>query len=173
MIYKQIYNSIVGLLYITANDYAVIGVDYSGEAKSDKHLDKSGDNASSSRKTEINENGNLLTAQAALQLDEYFKGVRKVFDLPIKFRASAFSLAVWEQLLLIPYGATLSYGEIAARVGKPRSSRAVGRACHKNPIAIIIPCHRVVGKKGKLTGYAGGLDKKQLLLELENKFKGQ
>jgi methylated-DNA-[protein]-cysteine S-methyltransferase len=101
------------------------------------------------------------------QLDEYFAGERTAFDLPLRQDGSAFEQRVWTELLTIPYGETASYGEIAARVGRPGMARAVGRANARNPIAIICPCHRVIGGDGSLTGYGGGLDTKRALLELE------
>jgi methylated-DNA-[protein]-cysteine S-methyltransferase len=101
------------------------------------------------------------------QLDEYFAGERTAFDLPLRQDGSAFEQRVWTELLTIPYGETASYGEIAARIGRPGMARAVGRANARNPIAIICPCHRVIGGDGSLTGYGGGLDTKRALLELE------
>ena len=102
------------------------------------------------------------------QLDEYFAGGRTAFDLPLRQQGSPFEQHVWAELLAIPYGETASYGEIAARIGRPGMARAVGRANARNPIAIICPCHRVIGSDGALTGYAGGLDMKRSLLELES-----
>ena len=96
-----------------------------------------------------------LIKNAAKQLDEYFKGRRQIFDLPLTFHATTFREKVWKTLQTIPYGQTRSYGEIAAITGNPAASRAVGMANHSNPISIIIPCHRVIGHDGKLTGYAG------------------
>ena len=103
------------------------------------------------------------------QLREYFAGVRQEFDLPLAPRGTAFQQACWAALRSIPYGETRSYGEIAAQVGNAKASRAVGMANNRNPIAIIVPCHRVIGSTGKLVGYAGGLDVKQALLELEGR----
>lgn len=105
----------------------------------------------------------------ALQLQEYFEGKRKVFDVKIDWAgASPFHIRVWEQLLQIPYGHTTSYGAIAEKIGQPKATQAVGLANKNNPIAIIIPCHRCIGKNGHLTGYFYGLDMKQALLQLEN-----
>ncbi|MGV7120060.1 methylated-DNA--[protein]-cysteine S-methyltransferase [Sphingopyxis sp. 550A] len=101
------------------------------------------------------------------QLGEYFAGKRRTFDVPLSFSGSDFQKQVWEALLTIPFGETRSYGEIAQQVGRPTASRAVGAANGRNPISIIAPCHRVVGSTGKLTGFAGGLDAKKYLLELE------
>jgi methylated-DNA-[protein]-cysteine S-methyltransferase len=107
--------------------------------------------------------------RAADQLGEYFTGDRRAFDVPLAPRGGAFRQRVWAALCEIPYGATVSYGEIAHRLGMPPgASRAVGLANGANPISIIIPCHRVIGANGSLTGYGGGLDRKRLLLDLES-----
>jgi len=107
-------------------------------------------------------------AQVAKQLDEYFAEKRTKFELNILLKGTEFQKNVWAELLKIPYGKTKSYQEIAEAVGKPNAQRAVGSACNKNPILLIIPCHRVVSKSGKLTGFACGLDVKQKLLNIEN-----
>lgn len=103
------------------------------------------------------------------QLEEYFVGERTSFDLPLAESGTTFQRAVWAALRRIPYGHTASYGQIAEVVGRPRASRAVGLANGANPIAIIVPCHRVVGSNGNLTGYGGGLERKRFLLELERR----
>lgn len=107
------------------------------------------------------------TAPAVAQLREYFAGERRRFDLELAPRGSAFQQQVWRYLLQIPFGETRSYGEIAEHLGRPGAARAVGRANATNPIPIVVPCHRVVGADGSLTGYAGGLAVKEGLLELE------
>lgn len=107
----------------------------------------------------------LLCAQR--QLNEYFSGSRKVFSLPPALTGTPFQRKVWQQLTQIPYGEVRSYGQIAQAVGNPKACRAVGAANHCNPIPILVPCHRVVGANGSLTGYAGGLWRKNLLLQLE------
>jgi methylated-DNA-[protein]-cysteine S-methyltransferase len=104
---------------------------------------------------------------AAAQLDEYFGGRRRTFDLPLAPRGTAFRKLVWKALRAIPYGRTATYGEIARAIGQPLASRAIGGANHHNPLAIVIPCHRVIGADGSMTGYGGGLDRKRLLLDLE------
>jgi methylated-DNA-[protein]-cysteine S-methyltransferase len=101
------------------------------------------------------------------QLAEYFQGKRKIFDLPLVHNGTDFQRKAWEQLLKIPYAATISYGEQAAKIGDKNKARAVGMANGLNPISIVIPCHRVIGRNGQLTGFGGGLDKKQYLLNLE------
>jgi len=105
--------------------------------------------------------------QAAAQLAEYFAGTRTTFDLALAPRGNGFQRKVWAQLTEIPYGETRTYGQLAAALGDPGLARAVGAANGQNPLSIIVPCHRVVGSTGKLTGYAGGLHRKAYLLELE------
>jgi methylated-DNA-[protein]-cysteine S-methyltransferase len=101
------------------------------------------------------------------QLREYFAGKRKAFSVALDMRGTRFQKDVWEQLLAIPFGETRSYGELAKQLGNPRATRAVGAANGRNPVSIIVPCHRVIGASGKLTGFAGGLDAKAHLLGLE------
>ncbi len=112
-----------------------------------------------------------LIAQCRQQLDEYFAGGRKDFDLPLCPRGTEFQKKVWSALREIPYGETRAYGEIAAAVGNPKAARAVGMANNRNPISVIVPCHRVIGSDGKLVGYGGGLDKKKFLLDLEREHR--
>ncbi|MBQ5683798.1 MAG: methylated-DNA--[Peptococcaceae bacterium] len=108
-----------------------------------------------------------LLLEAKRQLEEYFAGLRAAFSLPLAPEGTDFQKAVWRELENIPYGETRTYGQIARALGNPKASRAVGMANHKNPVAIMIPCHRVIGADGSLTGYAGGLDIKEALLRLE------
>jgi len=108
-----------------------------------------------------------LIVETCKQLDEYFSGKRKAFDLPLSPKGTPFQQAVWKQLQAIPYGKTISYSQEAKAINRPKACRAVGSANGKNPIAIIIPCHRVIGANGGLGGYAGGLDIKIQLLNLE------
>ena len=108
-----------------------------------------------------------LFREAATQLGAYFRGERKDFDLELNPRGTVFQKKVWALLCEIPRGQTITYGELAARAGNPKASRAVGAANGKNPLPIVIPCHRVIGSGGKLTGYAGGLKAKKTLLEIE------
>jgi methylated-DNA-[protein]-cysteine S-methyltransferase len=103
------------------------------------------------------------------QLEEWFAGTRTEFDLPITTSGTEFQDAVWAELRRIPYGETTTYGDIAAAVGRPTSSRAVGAAVGRNPVSIVIPCHRVMGASGAITGYAGGVDRKRYLLDHERR----
>jgi methylated-DNA-[protein]-cysteine S-methyltransferase len=138
-----------GWLNIFASDTGVKAIDFSDS------------------KCDINEN--MLSKLAAKQLSEYIAGKRSSFDLPLQPEGSDFQQQVWQALLHIPFGATASYLDIALAVGNRKACRAVGAANGKNPIPIIIPCHRIIGSNGKLTGYAGGLARKQYLLALESK----
>jgi methylated-DNA-[protein]-cysteine S-methyltransferase len=117
---------------------------------------------------DFNEKETPLIKRTANQLDEYFNKKRKKFDIQVKFDGTDFQKKVWIALLNIPYGETRSYGEIAAVTGNPKASRAVGMANNRNPVPIIVPCHRVIGHDKSLTGYAGGLDLKKSLLEIES-----
>jgi methylated-DNA-[protein]-cysteine S-methyltransferase len=109
---------------------------------------------------------------AVRQLNEYFAGTRREFDLPLRLEGTPFQQRVWQSLTEIPYGETWSYGELAKRIGNPNASRAVGLANGSNPIAILVPCHRVIGADGSLTGYGGGLDRKRWLLSHEHPTDG-
>ena len=110
---------------------------------------------------------------AKRQLSEYFDGTRRDFELPLAPDGTVFQRRVWDELCRIPYGETISYGELAHRIRKPTASRAVGAANGRNPLAIIVPCHRVIGADGTLTGYGGGLPTKQALLALERRVAGK
>lgn len=144
--------TIVGCIRIIAEEDAITEIQFAREGKST--------GSAQLRETP-------LLQEAKRQLQEYFAGQRASFSLPLRPQSTAFQQKVWQQLETIPYGETRSYGEIAAAIGQPQASRAVGGANHNNPIAIVIPCHRVIGADGKLTGYGGGLDIKETLLRLE------
>lgn len=120
---------------------------------------------------EKEENPNDVLKRAETLLNAYFSGERALFDIPIAGSGTAFQKAVWREISKIPYGETRTYSEIAQNIGSPRAARAVGAACGKNPVWIFVPCHRVTGKSNALTGYAGGLERKRYLIELERKNK--
>jgi methylated-DNA-[protein]-cysteine S-methyltransferase len=120
------------------------------------------------KKTEAEEENELIKS-AKQQLVEYFNAERRKFSLPLKMRGTEFQKRVWKALIDIPYGETRSYKEIAEAAGNIKACRATGMANHNNPVGIVVPCHRVIGSDGRLTGYAGGLDIKERLLELEQK----
>lgn len=114
---------------------------------------------------------NRIIKKTKSQLREYFAGKRKSFDLPLALNGTPFQMQVWRQLAKIPYAKTISYGEQAAKIGDRKKARAVGLANGQNPICIVLPCHRVIGSNGDLTGFGGGLDKKAFLLKLEQQFQ--
>lgn len=111
---------------------------------------------------------NKLSNQTFKQIQEYLAGERQIFDLPFRMQGTDFQVKVWRALLDIPYGQTRTYGQIAAAIGQPRASQAIGGAVGRNPLWILVPCHRVIGADGSLTGYAGGLAMKKTLLNLES-----
>lgn len=122
---------------------------------------------------ECTSEGTPLNEETARQLDEYFAGNRRTFDLPLRPKGTDFQKKDWKALCGIPYGTTCTYKDIAEAIGCPKGFRAVGLANNKNPIMIVIPCHRVIGSDGSLTGYAGGVHIKQYLLELEGAVPGE
>ncbi len=118
---------------------------------------------------EMVEEEHPILVETECQLNEYFAGRRQTFSVPLDMRGTPFQKDVWNALLAIPFGETRSYGQLAKQLGNPQATRAVGAANGRNPISIIVPCHRVIGSSGKLTGFAGGLDAKAHLLDLEQK----
>ncbi|OAI43269.1 cysteine methyltransferase [Verrucomicrobia bacterium SCGC AG-212-E04] len=109
----------------------------------------------------------------AKQLREYFEGKRRDFDIPLDVEGTDFQMKVWDALTKIPFGRTASYADVARKIGKPKAMRAVGMANGRNPVSIVVPCHRVIGADGSLTGYGGGLDRKKILLDLESRVGAQ
>ena len=153
----KIMNSPVGKLTLIASDAHLLAILWEVEKEGRVKLDQG-------RKVQHHPVLDL----AEKQLNEYFLGKRNKFDLPIQFHGTDFQNVVWKALQKIPFGKTMSYGELALKIGSPKASRAVGAANGKNPISIVVPCHRVIGMKGKLTGFAGGLAAKETLLDLES-----
>lgn len=149
------YQSPIGKISISDNGTAITSIDLSDNTTLTNHV--------------IHETA--LIRNAANQLQEYFKGERKVFDLPLAPPGTKFQKQVWRKLLEIPYGETKTYKDIAIAINNPKAYRAVGMANNKNPIFIVIPCHRVIGKNGMLVGYSGGLHIKDFLLNLEKSHK--
>jgi methylated-DNA-[protein]-cysteine S-methyltransferase len=146
----------VGRLKLVATDSALVAVIWDNE------------NPKRVRQAELVEQlDHPILLDAQQQLNEYFQGQRQTFELPLDFEGTEFQKKVWQALLNIPFGETRSYRQIAEQVGSPKAVRAVGAANGQNPISIIAPCHRVIGSGGKLVGFAGGLDNKEILLKLE------
>ncbi len=142
-------DSLLGVLEVVCSDKALLSV---------KYVEKSGKNSK-----------NTLVKNVLVQLQEYFGGKRKKFDLPLELSGSEFQKQAWRELMNIPYGQTISYQEQATKIRNPKAIRAVGSANGKNKINIIIPCHRVIGKNGKLVGYGGGLSRKEWLIGHEKR----
>ena len=147
----------VGALKLVANDTALVAVLWENENPKRVRLAEL-----------IEQTHHPILLETQKQLSEYFAGKRQQFDLPLDFEGTEFQQKVWQALLTIPFGETRSYRDIAEQVGNVKAVRAVGAANGKNPISIIAPCHRVVGVNGKLVGFAGGLDNKDILLKLES-----
>jgi methylated-DNA-[protein]-cysteine S-methyltransferase len=148
------YKSPIGTLTLQTNAQGLLGVWFQTQQNQPENLGR------------LNKQQPILTRTVA-QLDEYFRGDRQHFMLPIASSGTVFQQQVWSALATIPFGKTWCYQELANAINNPNAVRAVGLANSKNPISIIIPCHRVIGKNGKLTGYAGGIERKQALLEHE------
>lgn len=150
-LYQKTVPSPVGNLTLIANDTALVEVRFSTRPD----------------ETPVPEKTNAVLELAARELDEYFRGERREFTTPLAPEGTDFQRAAWKALTTIPYGETRSYGEQAARIGRPKAVRAIGAANGRNPLPIFLPCHRVIGANGSLTGFGGGLDKKEWLLRLE------
>ena len=143
------YKSPIGMIRISFTDAGICGLIFE-----EKKVKKTGE-------------PELFTADYIRQLDAYFSGKLKKFNVPLDLKGTDFQIKVWKELLKIPFGHTISYMELAKKLGNPKSIRAAARANGQNPVSIIVPCHRVIGSNGSLTGYAGGLWRKKWLLELE------
>lgn len=151
MQYQTSFNSPLGRLILNSNGQAITAVSFS-------EIDLQEENTCE------------VLESCKAQLNDYFSGKSMVFDFPLSPKGTEFQQKVWDELLKIPYGETITYMEMAVRLGDPKCIRAAGTANGKNPIAIVIPCHRVIGTGNKLTGYAGGVWRKKILLELEMKY---
>jgi methylated-DNA-[protein]-cysteine S-methyltransferase len=154
---KFLYETIIGKIGIEENGSAITKIYFENEENNE----------------DVPTRETSLIKEAAKQLNEYFVGQRRVFDIPLEAKGTVFQKKVWEALRQVPWGETKSYKEIAVMVGNEKACRAVGMANNKNPIAIVVPCHRIIGSNGKLVGYAGGLDIKERLLLLEKISKNE
>ena len=159
-IYISQLNSPIDTLYLASSDKGVVCISFSGKENPMKDLEKLVPDMELEENTSKNK-------KVIRQLKDYFSGTRKDFDLPLHMIGTEFQKLVWRQLCQVPFGKTASYKEIAEKIGKPKAMRAVGQANHRNPIPIIIPCHRIIGANGHLVGFGGGLDKKRFLLSHE------
>jgi len=155
--YKKIHSP-VGKLKLVASDKALVAVLWENDNPNRVRVD-----------TLVENTTHAILTRTERQLGEYFAGKRKSFSVALDLRGTPFQRNVWEALLAIPFGETRSYGELARKLGRPHAARAVGAATGRNPISIIVPCHRLVSSTGKLTGFAGGIDAKERLLSIERK----
>lgn len=151
---ETFYHSPLGTIKIVADGNGIVGIDFVNKSK--------GKFSSDDLKIQNEQLKNCVK-----QLDDYFQGKRKEFELKLYLKGTDFQKKVWNELLKIPFGKTISYGEVAKRIKNPKAVRAVGQAVGKNPISIVVPCHRVIGSDGNLTGYASGLHRKKWLLKHE------
>jgi methylated-DNA-[protein]-cysteine S-methyltransferase len=152
----------MGKLYATAKDGALTGIYFEG-----------GRHAPAISREWQEDAAHAPLAECARQLAEYFAGDRDTFELPLAPEGTEFQQRVWKEIAKIPYGETITYAELAARAGAPGSARAAGAATGRNPLSIVVPCHRVIGTSGSLTGYAGGLERKTRLLDIEGALQGE
>jgi methylated-DNA-[protein]-cysteine S-methyltransferase len=156
MIYFAVYESLIQTLRLVSDGRSLIGL----YMMSEKHL-------LTPQNDQIEDESVAPFPETKHQLTNYFAGTLTEFDLPLQMQGTIFQQCVWAALETIPYGITMSYGELAQQIGQPNASRAVGLANGRNPVSIIVPCHRVIGASGKLTGYGGGIERKQWLLNHE------
>ncbi|MGH1517957.1 methylated-DNA--[protein]-cysteine S-methyltransferase [Chryseobacterium sp. JK1] len=159
LLYKDV-PSPVGLIRAIASDKGLVAIIWEGEDYKRTKLSEP-----------VKDENHPILMQTEQQLNEYFDNKRTSFEIPFDFEGTEFQMRVWEALLKIPYGVTKTYGELAKILGGIKAVRAVGGALNKNPISIVVPCHRVVGASGQLVGFAGGLNNKSILLELEQGFR--
>lgn len=150
------YTSPLGVMTLQANDDGMLGAWFETQTTQPENLGEYVE-------------GHQILNDAITQLNEYFSGQRKMFNIPLAANGTEFQKKVWQALTTIPYGQTWSYQDLANAIDNPKAVRAVGLANGKNPVSIVVPCHRVIGKNGKLTGYAGGVERKAQLLELEKR----
>lgn len=155
-------SSAVGTLKIVADESAVVAILLEGEEPGRVRLDEY-----------VHRPNHPILLTAERELGEYFAGERRTFDLPLRPTGTAFQQRVWQCLRQIPYGECWSYSDVARSIGQPSATRAVGGACGRNPICIVVPCHRVIGQNGKLTGFAGGLEVKMQLLAMETRVENR
>ena len=155
----MLYNSPLGIIKIKISDIYINELTFLNEEKEIQN-----------ETIELSADGKKLLQKCMLQLDEYFSGNRKIFDLPIQQRGTPFQQNVWNELIQIPFGKTISYMQLAQQLGNVKAIRAAASANGRNNLCIVVPCHRVIGSDGSLTGYAGGLSRKKWLLDHENKF---
>jgi O-6-methylguanine DNA methyltransferase len=175
-LYSTFFLSSIGSLFLAASHKGMVALEFDARRPGQKSVRPNPRNLgreheNENRKVEFQESPDAMRPYQE-QLKEYFSGARREFSLPLDLRGTDFQLTCWRALLAIPYGETRTYADIARAIGKPHAFRAVGMANNRNPVAIVVPCHRVIASDGSLCGYGGGLDVKRRLLELEGSLTG-
>lgn len=171
-LYSTIVTSPVGPLFLAASARGLVALEFDARLPGQQTIRPNPrDLRAESKRLRFEESAAVMRTYVE-ELQEYFRGQRREFSFPLDLRGTEFQLACWRALLAIPYGETRTYADIARQVGKPRAFRAVGMANNRNPVAIVVPCHRVIASDGSLAGYGGGLDIKRKLLELEGALSG-
>jgi O-6-methylguanine DNA methyltransferase len=165
-------NSAIGPLFLAASAAGLVALEFDARLPGQQSIRPNPRHLREEKKTFRFENSVRLMRPYVSELEEYFAGKRREFTFPFDLRGTVFQVACWRALLAIPYGETRTYADIARAVGKPSAFRAVGMANNRNPIAVVVPCHRVIASDGTLCGYGGGLDVKRKLLELEGALTG-
>ena len=172
ILHSTVFESLVGPLFLAASTAGLVALEFDLRLPGQQTIRPNPrDLRAESKKLRFENSPSKMQAYVR-ELEEYFAGSRRLFSFPLDLRGTEFQLACWNALLAIPYGETRSYGDIARAVGRPTGFRAVGMANNRNPIAIVVPCHRVIASDGTLCGYGGGLDTKRKLLELEGALSG-
>jgi methylated-DNA-[protein]-cysteine S-methyltransferase len=166
------FSSPIGPLFLAASDKGLVALEFDARRPGQQSIRPNPRNLREEHKEVTFKEVSDLLRPCCQELDEYFAGDRRRFSFPLDLRGTDFQLACWQALLAIPYGETRTYADIARAVGKANAFRAVGMANNRNPIAIVVPCHRVIASDGSLCGYGGGLDLKRRLLELEGALSG-
>ena len=171
-LHSTTFTSPVGPLFLAASGHGLVALEFDARLSGQQTIRPNPrDQRAETKGVQFEESATAMRAYIR-ELDEYFAGKRREFSFPLDLRGTDFQLACWRALLAIPYGETRSYADIARAVGRPQGFRAVGMANNRNPLAIVVPCHRVIASDGTLCGYGGGLDVKRKLLELEGSLTG-
>jgi len=166
-LYTIDFDSMVGPLFLAASDRGLVALEFDARLPGQQSIRPNPRHLREEKKNFVFEPSSRLLNCYTNELEQYFEGNRREFTFPLDLRGTDFQLACWRALLAIPYGETRTYADIARAVGKPNAFRAAGMANNRNPVAIVVPCHRVIASDGTLCGYGGGLDIKRKLLELE------
>jgi O-6-methylguanine DNA methyltransferase len=171
-LYSATFSSLIGPLFLAASDKGLVALEFDARQPRQQTIRPNPRNLREEKTRVLLVESSEVTHPYVHELDQYFAGQRRSFTFPLDLRGTSFQLACWRALLEIPYGETRSYADIARAVGKPQAFRGVGMANNRNPVAIVVPCHRVIASDGTLCGYGGGLDVKRKLLELEGALTG-